>query len=234
MESAASRLISASLVAATSALAVAPSSPLRRAARASAEAVRKILTSASGSTVVPMSRPSTTMPWGAAAAMERWSAVMAERTSGTALTALTREVTSGVRIGPEASVPSTVMPGAAGSVPDTITGLPATAATAEASVTSMSLLIIHHVIARYCAPVSRKLMPSRVATAFEVLDLPVPDGPSMATITAGPVAEAAVAACAAVSTGTDTFLGGAGTKGAGRVRGAGTGSRSGAPETSSP
>jgi hypothetical protein len=116
------------------------------------------------------------------------------------------EVTSGVRIGPDASAPSTVMPGASGSVPETIVGLPAAAATAEASLTSTPLLIIHHVIARYCAPVSRKLMPSREATALDVLDLPVPEGPSMATITAGPVAGAAVAACAAVSTGTDTFL----------------------------
>ena len=47
------------------------------------------------------------------------------RTSGTALTALTLEVTSWVRIGPATSTPSTVMVGAAGSVPETMTGLPA-------------------------------------------------------------------------------------------------------------
>lgn len=85
------------------------SSPLRREARASGEAVRKIFRSASGSTVVPMSRPSTTIPSWAAAAIERCSSVIRVRTSGTALTALTLEVTSWVRIGPATSVPSTVM-----------------------------------------------------------------------------------------------------------------------------
>lgn len=152
LESAASRLTSASRVASMSA----PfSSPLRRAARASGEAVRKIFRSASGSTVVPMSRPSTTMPAGADPARVRCSSVIRARTSGTALTALTLEVTSCVRIGPATSVPSTVMVGSAGSVPETISGLPAAAAIAEGSVTSMSLLTIHHVMARYCAPVSR-------------------------------------------------------------------------------
>lgn len=131
------------------------SSPLRRAARASGEAVRKIFRSASGSTVVPMSRPSTTMPAGADPARVRCSSVIRARTSGTALTALTLEVTSWVRIGPATSVPSTVMVGSAGSVPEMISGFPATAAIAEGSVRSMPLLTIHHVMARYWAPVSR-------------------------------------------------------------------------------
>ncbi len=77
------------------------------------------------------------------------------RTSGTALTALTLEVTSWVRIGPDTSTPSTVMVGAAGSVPETISGLPATAAMAVGSSRSMPLVTIHRVIARYWAPVSR-------------------------------------------------------------------------------
>jgi hypothetical protein len=47
---------------------------------------------------------------------------MRARTSGTALTALTLEVTSGVRIGPETSTPSTVIVGWFGSVPETISG----------------------------------------------------------------------------------------------------------------
>ncbi len=152
LESAASRWISAARVAWTSAPL---SSPLRRAARASAEAVRKTFRSASGSTVVPMSRPSTTMPVRADAARERCSSVIRARTSGTALTALTREVTSWPRIGTDTSTPSTVMVGADGSVPETISGLPATAAIADGSVMSMLLLTIHHVIARYWAPVSR-------------------------------------------------------------------------------
>src|SRR5690606_2281517 len=152
LESAASRLIRASRVALTSAPL---SSPLRRAARASGEAVRKILRSASGSTVVPMSRPSTTMPVTAAAAIARCSSVIRVRTSGTALTALTLAVTSCSRIGPATSVPSTVMAGAFGSVPETISGLPAAAAIAAGSSVSMPLVTIHQVIARYWAPVSR-------------------------------------------------------------------------------
>ena len=36
--------------------------------------------------------------------------------------------------------------------------------------------------ARYIAPVSRKPTPSSRATAFETLDFPEPDGPSMATM----------------------------------------------------
>ena len=77
------------------------------------------------------------------------------RTSGTALTALTLEVTSWVRIGPATSAPSTVIVGPAGSVPETISGLPAAAAIADGSSMSMPLLTIHQVIARYWAPVSR-------------------------------------------------------------------------------
>ncbi len=154
-ESAASRLIRAARVAARSPASLPLSSPLRRAARASGEAVRKILTSASGRTVVPMSRPSTTMPCGASAAMARWSSVIRVRTSGTALTALTAAVTCWVRMGPAASAPSTAMVGADGSVPETISGLPAASATAAGSFTSMPLLSIHQVIARYWAPVSR-------------------------------------------------------------------------------
>lgn len=154
-ESAASRLTSASRVAARSAASLPLSSPLRRAARASGEAVRNTLRSASGRTVMPMSRPSTTMPFGASAAMLRCRSVIRVRTSGTALTALTAAVTSWVRIGPAASRPSTVMVGAAGSVPETITGLAAASATAVASLTSIPLVSIHQVIARYWAPVSR-------------------------------------------------------------------------------
>jgi hypothetical protein len=77
------------------------------------------------------------------------------RAAGTALTALTAAVTSCVRIGPDASTPSTVIVGASGSLPDSMTGLAAAFATAAWSFTSTPLLSIHHVIARYWAPVSR-------------------------------------------------------------------------------
>ncbi len=95
------------------------------------------------------------MPFSADDARERCSSVIRVRTSGTALTALTLEVTSWVRIGPATSVPSTVIVGLSGSVPETISGLPVTAAIADGSSRSMPLLTIHQVIARYWAPVSR-------------------------------------------------------------------------------
>ncbi|CAM5687631.1 hypothetical protein SVIOM74S_04821 [Streptomyces violarus] len=50
---------------------------------------------------------------------------------------------------------ATVMVGPCGSVPETISGLPAAAAIAAGSSVSMPLLTIHQVIARYWAPVSR-------------------------------------------------------------------------------
>ena len=78
----------------------------------------------------------------AAAAMDRCSSMIRARTSGTALTALTLEVTSWVRIGPATSTPSTVIVRVGGSVPETISGLPAAAAIAAGSSTSMPLL--HH------------------------------------------------------------------------------------------
>ncbi len=170
-------------MAATSAASLPVSSALRRAARTSGEAVRKILTSAAGSTVVPMSRPSATIPPGASAAIVRCNSVIRVRTSGTALTALTAAVTSEVRIAAETSAPSTVIVGACGSVPETIRGLSEAAATAAGSFTSTPLASIHHVMARYWAPVSRKPSDRRAATALEVLDFPVPEGPSMATMT---------------------------------------------------
>jgi hypothetical protein len=81
------------------------------------------------------------------------------------------------------SAPSTVMVGAAGSVPESITGSPQRAATEAGSSTGTSCRSIHQVIARYIAPVSRYRSPRRTATPRDVLDLPEPEGPSMATTT---------------------------------------------------
>ena len=78
---------------------------LRRRARSSADAVRKILTSASGSTTVPMSRPSTTTLPGPAAS-SRCSPTRRARTAGTAETAETALVTASPRISAETSSPS--------------------------------------------------------------------------------------------------------------------------------
>src|SRR3954454_16799194 len=80
-------------------------------------------------------------------------------------------------------MPSTVIVGACGSVPDTSTGRYELAATASVSSTATSCSSIHHVIARNIAPVSRYRSPSRVATPRDVLDFPDPEGPSIATTT---------------------------------------------------
>ena len=69
-----------------------PRSAIRRDARASTDASRKILRSASGSTTVPMSRPTTMIP--PSAAMARWRSSSAARTSGTRATAETAPSTA--------------------------------------------------------------------------------------------------------------------------------------------
>ena len=71
------------------------------------------------------------------------------------LTGETAPVTSSVRMASATSVPSTVIVGASGSVPETICGSPTRAATASASWTSTPARSIHQVIARNIAPVSR-------------------------------------------------------------------------------
>jgi hypothetical protein len=71
------------------------------------------------------------------------------------LTGDTAPVTVSVRIAAETSTPSTSMVGPSGSVPDSMAGLPAQAATASASWMSTPSRSIHQVIARNCAPVSR-------------------------------------------------------------------------------
>ena len=77
---------------------------LRRRARSSADAVRKIFTSASGSTTVPMSRPSTTTVTDPSAS-SRCRSTSRVRTSGTADTAETAFVTASPRISAETSSP---------------------------------------------------------------------------------------------------------------------------------
>ena len=64
---------------------------------------------------------------------------------GTALTALTAAVTSAPRIGPETSMPSTAMPGCAGSVAIVELGLGGVPATATGSSTSTACASIHQV-----------------------------------------------------------------------------------------
>src|SRR5699024_10350552 len=103
--------------------------------------------------------------------------------SGTAETALTFAVTSGPRISADTSRSSTATAGASGSVPITRVGRATTEETAAVSSTSTPLVNIHHVRARYIAPVSRYCRPNALATPLELLDLPDPEGPSIATTT---------------------------------------------------
>ncbi len=82
-----------------------PRSCVRRRARSSTDASRKILRSASGSTTVPMSRPAMTMP--PASASVRCRSSSAARSSGIADTAETAASTAGPRTSSVWSVPST-------------------------------------------------------------------------------------------------------------------------------
>ena len=87
--------------------------------------------------------------------ISRCLAIRCLRTSGTAATALTALDTSRPRIGPDTSMPSTVTNGSPGSVPTSMAGRAALAATVAASVTSACRASSHQVSARYMAPVSR-------------------------------------------------------------------------------
>ena len=80
------------------------SSSQRRRARSSADAARKTLTSASGKTTVPMSRPSMTIlrPW----AKRRAAALTKSRTSPFSAKGRTAAVTAGVRMASETSSPA--------------------------------------------------------------------------------------------------------------------------------
>ena len=101
-ESEASRRCSAS---ATDAASCVVSSALRRAARTSGAAVRRIRTGASGATTVVMSRPSTTTPGRPdAATSARKSALTDLRIGATRATPLTASVTRGSRIASVTSV----------------------------------------------------------------------------------------------------------------------------------
>ncbi len=82
------------------------SSSKRRPARTFGSAKRKILSSASGNTTVPMSRPSRMAPSLAASASFRCSPSSAPRTTGCAETRLAASEFSGVRIASETSSPS--------------------------------------------------------------------------------------------------------------------------------
>src|SRR5699024_7568395 len=183
LESSSSRRARSAWVAATSPV---RNSLLRRCARASAEAVKNSFTGASGATTVVMSRPSTTIPAllrVASSMIARCVRTSSSRASGTAETALTFAVTSGPRISADTSRSSTATAGASGSVPITRVGRATTEETAAVSSTSTPLVNIHHVRARYIAPVSRYCRPNALATPLEVLDLPDPEGPSIATTT---------------------------------------------------
>ena len=120
-----SRRACSAWVAVTVAVGSAARSAVRRVARAISLAVRKTLTTASGATTVPMSRPSATIPRPSARAramISRCMAISRARTCGTRATADTAPDTSRVRIAADTSRPSTVTHGSSGSVPTSMTG----------------------------------------------------------------------------------------------------------------
>ena len=152
-----------------------PSWSARRRARSSAEAVRNTLRSASGSTTVPMSRPSTTPPRCAAA---RCSGVMASRTDGRADTRDTPAVTASPRISSSTSSSSShVRPPVRASWTDR-----ATSPHAASSSRSTSARRQARVTARYSAPVSTCGTARVSASSRATVDLPDPAGPSIATM----------------------------------------------------
>src|SRR5690606_21149906 len=103
------------------------------------------------------------------------------RTSGTAATAETAAVTSGPRIGPSTATPSAQIRGCAGSVPLSSRACSASLAIASGSARSTPARSTTQVTARYMAPVSRYAAPNRCANRRATVDLPEPDGPSIAT-----------------------------------------------------
>jgi hypothetical protein len=142
--------------------------------------VADLLATARCPTSVPMSRPSTTPP-PCASIQARCRPTIAARTAGLRATRLTAEVTSGPRISTEASTPSTVTFGPSG----TSSRVSTIDATASVSSGSRPRRMAAKATARYIAPVSRWSSPSRLASVRATVDLPDPDGPSMAiTLTA--------------------------------------------------
>ena len=103
--------------------------------------------------MVPMSRPSTTMP--PVPMVARCRATRPARTSGMALTGLTAAVTRSQRIASETSSPSRTSPGASGSVEGVMRAARPTAATAAGSAGSTPARSTARATARYIEPVSR-------------------------------------------------------------------------------
>ena len=157
------------------------SSRWRRCARTSSLAVRKTLTGASGSTTVPMSRPSTTPP-SCSATHARCRATSTDRTPGCDDTADTAPVTSGPRIAADTSRP----PSRTSPSSSSTSAASATRVTASPSSRSTLASSAASVTARYMAPVSRVCSPSALATPRATVDFPEPAGPSIATTRAVP------------------------------------------------
>ena len=132
---------------------VLPSCRERRCARASDDAVRKILSGAAGATTVPMSRPSATTRPGSISRC--WAATRTSRTPGVADTGLTATVTARDRISRSTGRPSTETRGWSGSVDTSTLVRRARPVTATASSGSTPSRRTAQVTARYIAPVSR-------------------------------------------------------------------------------
>ena len=89
-------------------------------------------------------------------------------------------LTSGVRMKPVTSRPSTRVCWPSAAWPTVIDSDWHSAVTACSSCTGTPFSSAVRPMARYIAPVSRWRMPSRLATASAMLDFPAPTGPSMA------------------------------------------------------
>lgn len=96
-----------------------------------------------------------------------------------------RLVDLGVRMTEVTSVPSMNTRRGIGSLPScskAISHVRASSPSAAASARSIPSSSAFHAIARYIAPVSKHEKPSLRATALATVDLPAPEGPSIATI----------------------------------------------------
>src|SRR5712672_546826 len=146
----------------------------RRSARASGLAVRNTLSSASGKTTEPMSRPSATSPGGRRNA--RWRSSRAWRTRGCAATTEAAAEHSSVRM---ASV--TLRSPRKISFPSKRAGnRRATVAAASSSRRSMPSCAAASATSRYRAALWSRGKPSGPATRCATVPLPDADGPSMA------------------------------------------------------
>src|SRR5262249_7959796 len=159
----------------------------RRVPRVSGAASRKIFTSASGNTLVPMSRPSITMP--PPAPIPCWRQTIHSRTGGCTDTLEAASVTScrRMRSVTSAASSSTWLPSPCGR--NSIRDRRASSARASPSSSATCFSIAFSANARYMAPVSILTYPYLLARSAASVLLPEPAGPSIAMMIRRPRCE---------------------------------------------